>query len=83
MAALVPPCRFPEQLRGLYDVFIDELSDQRTFSHVGAQPLTDLHFAAWQYNTQVRLSPFDIRVLRELDRTYLRVHLERSGQNRH
>ena len=76
IAGLKPPCEFPESLREIYQIFNDELTMQRDYSQFGPQSLTDLHFAAWQFNSGIRLNPFEIRALRALDSLTLRVAVE-------
>lgn len=82
MAGLVPPCEYPRSLRGIHDLF-NELSNTRTYSLNGPEPLADLQIAAWQYNHHTRLTAFEAQVLRDLDTLHLRLTLDRSRENSH
>ena len=66
MAALVPPCAYPEALKPIHDVFRD-LDRQRLSGLDGPAPITEQDIAAWQANRHLRMTAFEVDTVRALD----------------
>ena len=73
--ALIPPRPFPELLRAIFAVSA-QLDRERIPCEIGLQPLTQMVVAAWQFNMQVRFSPYEVRALMALDDVKRRVVLD-------
>jgi hypothetical protein len=69
----------PERLRYLWDMFLD-IQTGRTYGMDGPQPLSWREIKAWDDLTETGLQEWEVRVIRMLDATWLRVVQEaRNG----
>ena len=69
---LIAPRPFPEACRAIYDLS-KEIEGERIYAEGNPQPLTQQTIAAWQYNMQSRLTPFEVCALRALDNVQRKV----------
>jgi len=72
---LVEPCVLPSVVAYIWAAFC-RLSNRRTSSETGVNPITFTEINAWKELLEVKVKPWEIEAILELDEVYLRISRE-------